>query len=335
MSRRSVGLCAGLLLGGLVLAGHLSAYDQYLGVTLLAYAVCAQAWNVLSGYSGQLSLGVGAFVGVGGYTSGLLMLHQGVGWIPSTAIGTVFSGIFAFVLGFPLLRLRGSYFAVGTLAAALALGTAGQLWTFAGAEAGFVLPSGLPSSTNLLRAAVVAFVLAMGVVLVIRDSTFGTRMVAVRDHEQAAAGIGISTFKYRMAALVLSGLLTGLAGALIAMQTITVDPISMFSINWTVNATLMVVVGGTATVVGPLIGVVLVYYVLTQELQSLEALSAIIEGGLLMLIMRFSPGGLWPMLLRAAGALRRRRSNPASRAVPTAITPALGDQSISVRQPTS
>ncbi len=327
-------MCAALLVVGLMLAGDVSTYDQYLGVTLLAYAVCAQAWNVLSGYSGQLSLGVGAFVGVGGYTSGLLMLHQGVGWLAATVIGTVSSGVFAFVLGFPLLRLRGSYFAVGTLAATLALGTAGQLWTFAGAESGFVLPSGPPSSTNLLRAAVVAFSLAIGVILVIHDSAFGTRLMAVRDHEQAAAGIGVSTFRYRMAALVVSGSLTGLAGAIIAMQTITVDPISMFSINWTINATLMVVVGGTATVVGPLIGVVLVYYVLTQELQSLQALSTIIEGGLLMVIMRFSPGGLWPMMLRAVRSLRRR-TNPVAGTARAVTTPAASDPPISVRQPTS
>jgi len=302
MKVRSGAALAAVLAVGILVSGLLSPYNQYLGVTILTYAVVAQAWNVISGYSGQLSLGVAAFLGVGGYATGLLMVHQGLGWIEGAVCGTVISGLLAVALGIPLLRLRGPYFAVGTLAATIALAAGGGLWTWAGAGSGFTLPPGqLPSSVGLLRAAVVAFVLAMAAVVFLRDSAFGLRVVAVRDSEQAAAGVGISTFRHRMGAFVLSGALTGLAGSLVAMQSITVDPGGMFSVNWTVNATLMVVVGGVATVGGPLIGVILIYYVLTQRLQSLQALSTVIEGALLVLIVRFAPGGLWPLLVRVSG----------------------------------
>ena len=304
---RSGGILAALLLIGLALPGGLSPYSQYLGVTILAYAVLAQAWNLVGGYSGQFSLGVSAFVGVGGYATGLFMLHLGMGWLLASLAGTIFSGAFAFVLGFPLLRLRGPYFAVGTLAAAVALESGAQLWTWAGGGNGFVLPiNELPSSETLFRLAVVAFVLAMAVILFVEHSAFGLRLMAVRDDDHAAAGVGISGFWHKVAAFSVSGALTGLAGALVAMQTVTVNPSSSFDLNWTTNAALFVVAGGIATTVGPLLGVVVVYVVLTQQLQNLQALSVLIEGGLLVFIVRFAPRGLWPLIRQAFRAAVRR-----------------------------
>jgi branched-chain amino acid transport system permease protein len=257
MTRRAVAALAATLIVGLVFAGSLSSYSQYVGTTIVLYAVVAQGYNILAGYSGQLSLGVGAFLGVGGYAAGLLMLHVGTGWIPSLVAATAIGAAFAFVLGFALLRLRGVYFAVGTAAAAAALGAGAALWNYAGGGTGFVIVT-VPSSLALFRAAVVAFVIATGVVVFIRDSPFGLRMVATRDNERAAAGVGVSVFWYRMAALVISGALTSLAGALIALQTLTVSPDAVFSLSWTVSATLFVVVGGRATVMGPIIGVLIV-----------------------------------------------------------------------------
>ena len=299
MSVRSWVLLAVVLACGIALAGPLSAADQYTGVTILTAMIIALAWNIVAGYSGQLSLGVAAFVGLGGYACGLLMAHAGFGWVTAGIAATGLSAVFAFLLGLPLLRLRGAYFAVGTLAAAVALQAGAQLWTWAGGGSGFTLPiDGLPSSVSLLRASVVGFALALAAVLYVQQSAFGLRVVAVRDDERAATGAGISCLGHRLAAFVISGALTGLAGALVALQTLTVSPAGSFSMSWTIDATLYVVAGGIATIVGPLIGVVLVYVVLTQELQSLGAVSAIIEGGLLVVILRFAPAGLWPAVVR-------------------------------------
>ncbi len=304
MTKRSVGALVVCLIVGLLLSGSLSGYNQYVATTLVLYAVIAQAYNIIAGYSGQLSLGVGAFIGVGGYAGGLLMVHAGTGWLLAAVIATVLCAAFGFVLGFALLRLRGVYFAVGTLAAAVALGAAAQLWTYAGGGTGFFIET-TPSSTDLLRVAVIAFVLVTAIVVFIRDTPFGLRMVATRDDEQAAAGVGVSVFWYRMAALVISGAIIGFAGALVAIQSISVAPGAMFSLNWTIDATLFVVVGGRSTVMGPIIGVLIVYYGLTHELQNLQALSTIIEGVLLVVVMRFAPQGLWPLALRGVGRLRR------------------------------
>jgi branched-chain amino acid transport system permease protein len=304
--RPDIPALAACLIVGLLLAPHLSPYSQYTAVTLVLYATVAQAYDVIGGYSGQLSLGVGAFLAVGGYVSGLLMLHTGTPWIPAVILATAASAAFAFLLGFALLRLRGVYFAVGTLAATVALGAAAQLWTWAGGGTGFVVEAA-PTGAPLVQASVIAFVIATGLVLFIRDSAFGLRVVATRDNEQAAAGVGVSVFWHRMAALVISGALTGLAGALVALESITVAPGAMFSLQWTIYALLFVVVGGRSTVLGPIIGVVIVYYGLTQELQNLQSVSTVIEGVLLIALMRFAPAGLWPLAIRG---LRKLRASP-------------------------
>jgi branched-chain amino acid transport system permease protein len=320
MRTRSWILLGAVLVAGVAVSGVLSPANQYTGVTILTAMIIALAWNIVAGYSGQLSLGVAAFVGLGGYAGGLLMAHAGFGWIPAAIATTGLSAVFAFLLGLPLLRLRGAYFAVGTLAAAAALQAGAQLWTWIGGGSGFTLPvDGLPSSVSLLRASVVGFVIALAAVLYVKESPFGLRVVAVRDDERAATALGISCLGHRLAAFVISGALTGLAGALVALQTLTVSPSGSFSLSWTINATLYVVAGGIATITGPLIGVIVVYLILTQELQNLGAVSAIIEGALLIVILRFAPGGLWPALQTAAVRARRRLRPLSSEPGPVAL----------------
>ena len=306
MRTRSWIILMAVLVIGVAGAGVLSPANQYTGVTILTAMVIALAWNIVAGYSGQLSLGVAAFIGLGGYSAGLLMAHAGFGWVTAAIAATAASAVFAFLLGLPLLRLRGAYFAVGTLAAAVALQADAQLWAWIGGGSGFTLPvDGLPSSVTLLRATVAGFVIALAATAYIKESAFGLRVVAVRDDEQAATAAGISGLSHRLAAFVISGALTGLAGVLVALQTLTVSPSGSFSLTWTVDATLYVVAGGVATVTGPLVGVIVVYLILTQELQSLGAVSAIIEGGLLIVILRFAPAGLWPAVATAVTRARR------------------------------
>jgi branched-chain amino acid transport system permease protein len=309
---RSVVLLVACLGAGLVLTGSVSPYDRYIGVTLLTYVVVAQAYNVLAGYSGQLSLGVGAFVGVGAYTAGLLMVHVEMSWLPATVLATLLCALFALGLGCALLRLRGVYFAVGTLAAAVALGVAAELWTWAGGGTGFVIVN-TPDSTTLMYAAVVAAVLSTGLAVFVRDSAFGLRVAATRDDDGAAAGVGIAVFWHRLAVFVISGAFMGLTGAIVGIQSISVDPGAMFSINWTIYAALFVIVGGRSTVFGPIAGVLIVYYGLTHELQNLQAVSTIVEGVLLIAVIRFAPEGVWPMALsllqRAGGTQLQYRSS--------------------------
>ncbi len=292
---------AGLLLlltvVALAVAGGIDPYQRDILTTLLLYVALAQSWNVLSGFGGQISLGVSGFVGTGSYVTGLLLLHTGLGYGETVVLSAVVGAVLAAILAFPLLRLRGDYFAIGSLAAALALQAIALNSPWAGGSTGLNLPiAATPTPEVLLDIAIVVAALAVLAALIVQRSPFGLRLMAVRDNEPAAVGLGVSSFGHKASALIISGALAGLVGSLVALQQIAFEPGGAFSITWTLNALLMTVVGGIATVVGPIIGAVIVYYGLTTQLASFQTLSLVVEGALLIVVVRLAPQGLWPLV---------------------------------------
>jgi len=306
-----------VLFGGLALLASQStavftAYQLDILTTLLAFIALAQAWNILAGYGGQVSLGASAFVGTGAYTAGLLELHAGVGYEVAILGAVLGGGALAAVLAVPLLRLRGDYFSIGTLAAALALQAWALNWSFAGGSTGVNLPAaGIPGPVEIFQLACGIAAVAMICAYLVAHSNFGMRLKAVRDNESAAVGLGVSAYRHRLAALLVSGALSGLTGGLLAMQQISFEPTGMLGIGWTINALLMTIVGGIGTILGPVVGAVAVYYLLTKQLEEYQTLSVVIEGLLLIVIVRFAPRGLWPLLLAGVGRLTRTRRTPA------------------------
>lgn len=300
------------VLGVALAAGpQLDPANRDLGTTLLAYLAIAQAWNILAGFAGQVSLGAAAFVAAGGYTAGLFLAHTSASWPVGVLLAAVVSAVFAALLALPLLRLRGDYFAIGALAAAIAVQALLTNWDWAGGAAGIVLPiDRIPDPTGLFALAVVVAGLAMAVALYVRDSAFGLRLAAVRDNEPAAAGLGVAVYGHRFAAFLASSVLTGMAGAVVAYQYVAVSPAGVASVNWSLNAVLMTLVGGIGSLLGPLLGVVIVYYGLTTQLADFQVLSLLVEGVLLVLIVRFAPAGVWPLLARVGRAAWERRLRP-------------------------
>jgi branched-chain amino acid transport system permease protein len=306
---RRVGPIAVLAVAGFgwIVTGQLSPYHLDLAVTILTYLVIAQAWNILGGYAGQISLGAAAFAGIGGYAGALLMIHTAASWPLGMVAGGLAGLVLALVISVPLLRLRGDYFAVGSLAAAVALEAWMENWQWAGGTIGLTLPfEKVPSLAVLFRVAIVIAAFASLAVLYVKNSTFGLRLTAIRDNEEAAEGLGVSAYRHRLAALVLSSCLTGLAGALVAIQATAIEPSGMFSLAWSLNALLMCIVGGAGTFTGPVIGVLVIYYGLTKQFQGAQTLAIAIEGALLIVIVRYAPSGIWPTLLRLAARLRPR-----------------------------
>jgi branched-chain amino acid transport system permease protein len=286
-----------------LLGGLLTKYELDLAITLLSYVVLAHAWNALAGFGGQVSLGVGAFLGTGAYAAALLMIHAATPF-PVAVLGAgCASGLLALLLAVPLLRLHGDYFAVGTLAVTLALEAFALNWPYAGRSQGLGLPAALlPDQPTLFELAVAVTVAAFLVTTWIQHSRFGLRLMAVRDDEAAATGLGVSAFRHRLLVFVLSSVLTGLAGAVLALQQLSFEPTGILSINWTVDALLMTIVGGMGTFFGPTLGAVLVYYGVTTVLAGLQAMGLVIEGVLLVAIVRFAPQGLWPLAVQGVRA---------------------------------
>ena len=314
-------------------APGLARYALDVGTTLLVYVVATQAWNMLAGFSGQFSLGVGAFLGTGAYSTALLMIHAGVAPVlalPGAAVG---SALLAVVLAPALLRLRGDYFTIGSLAATLAL----QAWAVnaavIGGSAGLDLPlDQLPDGVTLFDWAAVAAVLTAIVSVVVRHSPFGLRLLAVRENADAAVGLGVNVFRQRLAVLVLSSALTGLAGGIVALQQVHLEPTGTLGLSWSIDTVLMTIIGGVGTLVGPAIGTVLIYYGLTKQLADTPILGLVLEGLILIVVVRFTPRGLWPAacdlarkvvparpgrrLRRAVDATAPRSDSPAVAAAP-------------------
>lgn len=288
-------------------APFLSAGTLNLGVTLFSYLAIAQAWNVLAGFSGQVSLGSGAFVATGGYTAALVLAHTGLSWPIAAAAAGLTSALLAALLALPLLRLRGDYFAIGTLAISVAVQALLTNWPWAGGAGGFTPPVGsIPSGGNLFQLAVVTAALAVALAVFVARSDFGLRLAAIRDNEAAAAGLGVAARWHRVAAFIVTSAIIGLAGAVVAFQFIAVSPDEIASLSWSLNAVLMAIVGGTGTVLGPVAGVLIVYYGLTQELANFPTFSLLLQGLLFIVIVRAAPGGIWPLACRLTRRLARR-----------------------------
>lgn len=300
-----------LVIGALALMAYslgseTSAMADTIGQMALLVAL-AQSWNLLAGFSGMISLGIAAFAGTGSYTVGLLAYHVGWSWWVILLISLPVSLALAALLSVPLLRLRGDYFAIGSLAASLALQAIVANSSALGGSQGISLPTAalpLPSTVDVLAIAVGA--VSVGLVIYVSRSRFGLRVMAGRDSEVAARTVGIDIGRNRMIMFLIGSTVAGVAGGVMALHDGSVTPDGSFAMSWTIGALLMAVVGGVGTVWGPVLGVVLVYFVLERQLQSYAAAALIIEGVLLIILIRVARRGLWPLIETGARALTRR-----------------------------
>jgi branched-chain amino acid transport system permease protein len=279
----------GVMLVGPFLVGD---YGLTLGFTLCIYASMASAWNLIGGYGGQFSLGHGLFVGSGAYTVGVLLVHTQLPVSVDLVLGGLVSSGLAALAGLPLLRLRAAYFSVGSLGVALA-GLSWMInWRYTGATGGLYLPTdNLPDALTLYYLALGLLVVTVATIGLLVRSRFGLRLMAVRDDEDAAAELGVNGFTVKLAAFTISAFFTGLAGSLVALQKLSLEPYSAFSMGWAVSMIVMSVVGGLSTLAGPILGAVVIYG-LQQALLDFQTLSTLLVGVLLVVIVCLAPEGL-------------------------------------------
>jgi len=305
--RSLIGLAVGVavLLG---VSGVLGRYQVAVFTTLLLYIVLTSAWNLIGGIAGQFSLASSAMVGVGSYAVVMALRGWGIPVVLALAFATVAGALFAAILGLILFRLRGFYFTIGTLGAALATMTWMTTWQFTGGTSGVSAPLALiPDSRTLYIWAVAAAAIAIATSVLVVNSSLGLRLKSVRDGEDIADSLGISPFSMKMIAMLLSGALTGLGGGLFALQKASVEPFSAFGLDWSITIIVMAIVGGLGTVWGPVLGAVVIYYGITVQLQSLPAVSALLSGLILIIVIRFLPDGLLGTAERGVRALLARR----------------------------
>jgi branched-chain amino acid transport system permease protein len=307
---------------GLLIALPLVADRYVLSVlTLIFYfAYVGQAWNLMMGYAGQLSLGHALYVGLGGYVAALLWLKLGIGpWLGVFAAIAVAAGFGAVIgwLGFRF-GIAGVYFALLTIAFTELTRIGFDHLELTGGAAGLFLPyeeKRIGEWWNLrggqLLFYYVALALAAGSVLLvalIARSRLGYRWLAVREDETAARALGIDAFAVKMAAVVISSAMTAVGGVFYAFYYNTLFPSQVFEISRSIELILAPIVGGLGTVFGPVIGA----FVLTPLGEGLIAVTerfgvnapgvkAVFYGVILIAIIYAMPAGVWPRLAGLLG----------------------------------
>lgn len=280
-------------------------YAQNLIIITLLFAGLSQAWNVLGGYCGQISLGHALYFGVGAYVSTMLFVHAGIPPMLGMFAGGAVAGLLGLLVGWPCFRLSGHYYAIATVV----VGEIGYLlflnWDWVGAATGINIPFQGENVWALqfrtakypIHLAVLAFVaLTWIVAYLIEGSRWGFAWRAVRDDMTAARSLGVRVFASKMSAAAISGALSGVGGAIYAQYVGYIDPDSILSGQMSILIALPAVLGGVGTLWGPLVGAAILMPLseLTRSYLggSGQGADLMIYGGLIVLVSLLRPAGL-------------------------------------------
>jgi branched-chain amino acid transport system permease protein len=288
-----------------------------------AFLALASLWNLLAGFTGLVSVGQQAFVGLGGYTLFAAAIFWGVPPLLAVVLAGVVGALVAAPLAPILFRLQGAYFAIGTWVAAEVFRLVFAQISALGGGSGTSLPARIVleiAANRDTRESVIywsAFALGLGaiaVVYAILRSRAGLALTAIRDSEIASESLGVNIVRTKLVLYVVTASLTTMTGALIFLQKLRISPDAAFSVNdWTAYVIFMVVIGGIGTIEGPIIGT-LIFFVLRETLSDLGTIYLMLLGAVAILVMLKAPKGLWGLFSSATGItlfpLRRRVVHP-------------------------
>jgi branched-chain amino acid transport system permease protein len=298
--------------------------------TLLALA---QMWNLLAGYAGLVSIGQQAFIGLGAYALYLLADRGDVHPFAAVALAGLAAAAISLITAVAAFRLRGGYFAIGTWVIAEAF----RLLTLNGADLGVDVGGGvgaiISSAAQLDRATRFhgAYWWALGVgagsvllTYAILRSRVGLALTAIRDDEAAARSLGVNVLRTKVLVWVIAAFVCGLAGAVVYLNLVRVEPAAAFDVNWTAFMIFIVVIGGIGTIEGPIVGTV-IFFVLQKELADYGVWYLIILGSVAVLIAIWLRGGIWHVVSSRLGIhlfpVRRRVRLPAPTAAAAGTAP--------------
>jgi branched-chain amino acid transport system permease protein len=282
-------------------------------ITVLIVALAAQGWNLLGGFGGQFSFGHAAFFGTGAYANALLQIRGGVNAWLACGIGVLAGAAVGWIIGALSFRarLRGSYFALVTLAFAEVLRILANAFDFTGGAAGLLIRLNVRPANFQFASRATFYWIALACVAVvlvlsraIERSRFGAELVAVRENEDAARALGVDALAVKLRAIAISGAITAAAGCLYAQYFLYLDANIAYGTWISIEALLAAIVGGVGTVLGPVIGALALHglgEVTKAFAGDITGIDLVLFGLLLVAAIAFAPAGI-------VGSLRRLRT---------------------------
>ena len=233
-----------------------SHYYQHLIIIALMWVVIGSSWNLLAGYTGQVSFGHAMFFGTGAYTAGILVIKLGISAWWGMMFGGIVSMVIGLFVGWVCFRLRGPYFALATLAGGEIFRLIATNWeSMTDGMVGILIIQTFKSKISYYYIALVLAVFCIYFIHLVMKSKWGYYFVSIREDQDAAESLGINTALYKNVSLLISSFFTGMAGAFYMNYMAFIDPEVVYSLHYiSIMAILVGIVGGVATIMGPGVG---------------------------------------------------------------------------------
>jgi branched-chain amino acid transport system permease protein len=282
-----------------------SSFFMNMMIFLFLFGAIGHGWNIIGGYAGQISLGHAVMFAAGAYTTAILYVYYGITPLAGIWVGAVVATVVGLGIGAVCFRLRGHYFAMVTLAAALIAHSVVLRWQWVGAATGIEYPFNqigmlysFTFSDDIYYYYIIGTFAALvtGGMYVLHHAKLGIYLKAINRDEEAAANAGIRTYTYKLYAMALSSFITGLGGALYAQYTLFVNPNATLRLLRNIDIIMVAIIGGVGTIAGPLVGagifIPIREYTRTALSGSHTGLGWVLFGFILLFISLYRPGGL-------------------------------------------
>lgn len=278
---------------------HADVYVHNL-ITLTFHSIAAAlAWNWLGGYLGQVSFGHAAMFGLGAFVAARLEMSVQVPMVLAWIAGGAVAGLYALLWGHPTLRLRGPYFSIATIGVGEATRLCCTYWDWlTGGSSGLSMPVSEGLKYHLYWYGLALAALALAASYLLRRSSLGLSLLAIKSDVDAAADVGVSSVRLQDLVLFLSGGMMGVCGGFYASYFSFIEPGDMFGFDRSISFVLMGVIGGIGTIAGPALGAVIFVLLRQYLIASYPQLYLGLYGALLVLVILFEPLGLTGIALR-------------------------------------
>ncbi len=278
---------------------HADVYVHNLITLTFLGIAAALAWNWLGGYLGQVSFGHAAMFGLGAFVAARLEMSVHLPMVPAWIAGGAVAGLYGLLWGHPTLRLRGPYFSIATIGVGEATRLVCTYWDWlTGGSSGLSLPVSAGLKYQLYWYGLALAALALATSYLLRRSSLGLSLLAIKSDVDAAADVGVSSVRLQDLVLFLSGAMMGICGGFYASYFSFIEPGDMFGFDRSISWVLMGVIGGIGTIAGPALGAVIFVLLRQYLIASYPQLYLGLYGALLVLVILFEPLGLTGIALR-------------------------------------